>query len=40
MCSEGWVEQDVSGSTRALWLLAFAPGAIWLFVAVPRATMF
>src|SRR5262245_61088987 len=36
VCAEGWLEQDVSYSTRALWLLLVAPLTIWKFVAPPR----
>jgi hypothetical protein len=35
MCSEGWVEQGVSYSTRALWLLLVAPLTIGKFMAPP-----
>ena len=38
MCAEGWVEQGLC-STPALSLLPSTPGAIWLFVTVPRATV-
>ena len=38
MCSAGGVEQDISYSTRAWWLLLVTPLTIGKFVAPPRTS--